>query len=354
MGKFLINLKSLETWFESQKRILPWRDRPTVYRVWVSEIMLQQTQVITVVPYFEKFMKRFPQVEHLAEAPVEEVMNYWAGLGYYSRARNLHLGAKQIVLMGRFPKSREEWLKIPGVGDYTAGAILSIASDLPEAILDGNVERVISRVRRVSRSKGDTVYKERLWKISRIWVETAYRIGIRPSNVNQALMELGATICTPKNPKCLICPVQGLCRAYEFGEQEFYPPKKKPKEWLHIKEKLHCVVNNEGQVLLRLRAPGEWRAGLWDLPENEPKNLNLKSELIGEVETQHVVTRHKIVRLTQVWKLGRSGKGSHLLKACEPSENLSMKWVSVQNPEVAIGSALKRTLKRIADTFPDL
>jgi A/G-specific adenine glycosylase len=359
MGKFLVSLKQLEHWFERQKRVLPWRNNPTIYRVWISEIMLQQTQVITVVPYFEKFIGRFPTLESLAKAPEEEVLHYWAGLGYYSRARNLHKGAQKITEKGRFPMNREEWLEVPGVGNYTAGAILSIASGQPEAILDGNVERVLSRVRTVSRQKGDVAFKERLWRISRIFVQTADRHKIPPSVLNQALMELGATICVPKKPRCLLCPVTDLCRAYCRGEQDAYPPKKKPKTWVQVKENLHCLLNDRGEVLLRKRGSGEWRAGLWDLLEESPNGIYAKSKLLGEVETRHVVTRHKISRVTQVWRLPKA-RSPGLLGAAESAEagvsqksaqsQDELRWVSLREPEVAVGSALKRTLKKIAET----
>ncbi len=311
-----------------------------MYRVWISEIMLQQTQVSTVIPYFERFVDRFPEVKVLAEAPEEEVLRFWAGLGYYSRARNLHRGAQKIVAMGRFPQTRAEWLEIPGVGPYTAGAILSISAEQPEAILDGNVERVLSRVRRVNRNRGDIAFKARLWRLSRIFVETGFRHRILPHILNQALMELGATFCTPRNPKCLLCPLVQLCRAQEYGEMESYPPKKKKKEWLQVSEKLHCVLDTQGRVLLRKRQKGEWRAGLWDLIEQDPQEIHPKIKATGSVETRHIVTRHKIRRLTQVWQ------------ASEPqlfSTHEDLVWVQIQNPEVAVGSALNRTLKAVKD-----
>lgn len=334
-------LAHLAAWFEKKKRILPWRDEPTLYRVWVSEIMLQQTQVITVVPYFERFMARFPTVEALARAPQEDVLAQWAGLGYYSRARNLHKAAQMIVASG-FPQDRAGWLEIPGVGDYTAGAILSIALDQPEAILDGNVERVLSRVHQVTRAAGDAKYKEALWTHSRAVVEEGHKKGLRPNVMNQALMELGATTCTPRKPLCVFCPLKDICGAFEAGEQEAYPPKKKPKVWLKVREELHCVLDGRGRVLLRQREAGEWRAGLWDLLSKAPGK---KLERLGTVETKHVVTRHKISRLTHVWQTRR-------LKAAEPGlDPVGVRWISVDDPEVAVGSALKRTLQAVRERF---
>ena len=354
---FAASLDQLAHWFERKKRILPWRDEPSLYRVWVSEIMLQQTQVVTVVPFFERFMARFPTLESLATAAQEDVLLHWAGLGYYSRARNLHRGAQQIFERGDFPRSREGWLEIPGVGQYTAGAILSIALDQPEAILDGNVERVLSRVRRVSRKQGDAAYKARLWRLSRAVIERSHSRGLKPSVINQALMELGATTCTPKKPLCVFCPLARICRANQHEEQESYPPRKKPKEWIQVREELHCVLDAGERVLLRQRQKGEWRAGLWDLlsaeaPSKLESAVGSKLERVGSIETKHVVTRHKISRLTHVWRVKR-GKSTPALKlrASENSTVSAQRWVSVQEPDVAVGSALKRTLLEVRERF---
>ena len=207
-----------------------------------------------------------------------------------------------IAEAGSFPTTREGWLEIPGVGNYTAGAILSISSNQPEAILDGNVERVLSRVRCVTRAKGDALYKERLWRLSRIVVERAHALGIRPSVTNQALMELGATVCTPKKPKCLLCPLAQACRAHARGEEKSFPPKKKPKQWLEVREELHCLIDETGRVLLRQRAKGEWRAGLWDLLGELRRGLGQPLKFMGEIHSKHIVTRHKITRTTKVWR----------------------------------------------------
>jgi A/G-specific adenine glycosylase len=354
-------LNNLADWFNRQQRILPWREQPATYRVWISEIMLQQTQVVTVVPYFEKFIARFPTVETLAHAPEEDVLLHWAGLGYYSRARNIHKAAKMIVAnggtRGGFPTTREGWLEIPGVGQYTAGAILSIALNLPEPILDGNVERVISRFRLVSRRGGDAFYKGRLWRLSKIIVEAAFAQKIDPRVTNQALMELGATVCTYKKPKCLLCPVASTCRAHAAGIEETFPPKKKPKTWLDVREELHCVVSEDGRVLLRKREKGEWRAGLWDLladvvTDGIPGDRK-SYELIGEIQSKHIVTRHKITRLTKVWRLKKYNGTWSAAENNDSGLNQGLKWIDPFTPEVAIGSALKKTLNQIRETFPE-
>ncbi|MCM2321970.1 MAG: A/G-specific adenine glycosylase [Oligoflexia bacterium] len=328
------SLQSLAWWFDRQKRVLPWRDRPTVYRVWISEIMLQQTQVATVVPYFERFLGRFPSVEALAEAPESEVLRLWAGLGYYSRARNLKRAAEAIVAEGRFPHDRAGWLELPGIGEYTAGAILSIALDQPEAILDGNVERVLSRVFRVER---DALFKATLWKRSRSWVRAGARAGIRPGVLNQALMELGATLCARGRPRCEACPLARVCRARKAGRQAEYPSPKKPKAWILVREELHCVLDRRGRVLLRERRPGEWRAGLWDFLEARPPRGAVS---LGLLESRHVVTRHKVSRLTHVWRVDRA------LKA-----RSGTRWISLEEPEVALGSAARKVLRRVRDMF---
>lgn len=327
-------LQALAGWFERQKRVLPWRDDPSLYRVWISEIMLQQTQVVTVIPYFERFLKRFPSVNVLAQATEQDVLEQWAGLGYYARARNLRRAAQEIVRHG-FPETHEGWLDLPGIGPYTAGAITSIALDQPTPILDGNVERVLSRVARVSRQNGDTKYKAELWELSRKWVEAANRLGIRPSVLNQALMELGAIVCAPK-PRCQLCPVSPICQAHASGEEERYPPKKPRKSWLEVREKLHCVITAQGDVLLEKRKPGEWRAGLWDLTKKKPS----LAKRLGSVRIQYVVTRHKVTRTTDVWLTRRPSK--------------SAQWFPLRAPTVPVGSPLKKTLQTVLETFPEV
>jgi A/G-specific adenine glycosylase len=343
MSKLLVSLKNLADWFNRQKRVLPWRDQPTPYRVWVSEIMLQQTQVVAVIPYFEKFIARFPTVEVLAEALVEEVLLFWAGLGYYSRARNLHRSAQLIAQNQGFPKTREEWLKMPGVGHYTAGAILSIALHQPEPILDGNIERVLSRLRRVNRELGDARFKLRLWRISEIFVRQAHLHGIDPSVLNQSLMELGATICTPRSPKCSECALKPVCRAFQFQEQERFPPKKKPKQWIAVEETRHFWMNACGQVLLTRQPKGKWREGLWDLMDEEPADLG--KSLLGQVRTRHVVTRHKIHRITYVWTSNKK-----TFTAAEPALEHRL-WVPARAPGVALGAAAKKTLAQVLEDY---
>lgn len=338
-------LRDLVAWFQRQRRILPWREEPTLYRVWISEIMLQQTQVITVLPYFERFIATFPRVEDLASADDETVMKAWAGLGYYSRARNLHAAAKEIVRRGGtslgFPATKDAWLEIPGVGPYTAGAITSIALGLPEPIVDGNVERVFSRLRRLARSEGDAGYKEKLWELSRSAVTRAHAGGLSPSELNQAWMELGATVCTPKKPMCGVCPIRAECLAFADQVVEAYPEKKKRAEWIMIAEERVALVDIAADlVYLEKTAPGEWRAGLWDFPKTVPKGMaDRKRPIFDEIETRHVVTHHKITRKLRIQQVS-----SVKLQAAAGG-----RWVSLADPEVALGSAPREGITRIRE-----
>lgn len=314
--------------------------------------MLQQTQVITVIPYFERFVSRFPSVKKLAAATEDQVLEQWAGLGYYSRARNLYRGAKKIVedLRGRFPKTREGWLEIPGVGPYTAGAILSIAQNEPEAILDGNVERVVSRVEMISDFGKN---KEHLWAVSRKWVEKSAKQGIRPSDFNQAMMELGATVCTPKNPACQTllnpCPIQSMCQAYASGRVGEFPPKGKRKVWKKVEEDLNLIIDPKGSILVRRRGAEEWRSGLWDLVEAPPRQKGFQKR--GVIETQHIVTQHKIRRKTTIWTASSRMKAQPTVGAGE------CRWISedqISARKLAVGSALVKTLKKVREEHPDL
>jgi A/G-specific adenine glycosylase len=343
-------MRALVSWFQRQQRILPWREDPSLYRVWISEIMLQQTQVVTVLPYFERFMATFPKVEDLAGADEEAVMKAWAGLGYYSRARNLHAGAKTLVGSGAtgaagrgWPSTKEAWLEIPGVGPYTAGAITSISLGLPEPIVDGNVERVFSRLRRLARSEGETPYKENLWELSRSAVTRAHAEELSPSDLNQAWMELGATVCTPKSPSCLLCPIRSECTTFADEVVDQYPEKKKRAAWVEIAEERVALVDlSAGRIYVEKTRAGEWRAGLWDFPERLPSGSRkvLKTPF-AEIHTKHVVTNHKITRVLHVY--AAAAKGVSL--GVDPGG----RWISMKDPEVALGSAPREGILRIRE-----
>jgi A/G-specific adenine glycosylase len=337
MGKQETDVKPLATWFRKRKRALPWREDPSPYRVWVSEIMLQQTQVVAVLPYFERFMARFPSVEALAGASEAQVLKAWEGLGYYSRARNLHRGARLIAQQG-WPKDRDAWLEIPGVGPYTAGAVASIALGQVAAIVDGNVERVLSRVYRLPREP------KKVWEVSEKWVRTGHAQGIRPSVLNQALMELGALVCIPKSPRCEECPLEPQCEARAKGvERDFPRPKKRPEK-IRVSEERVCVLSARDEVLLVCAQSGAWRAGLWDLPGVE---CAPRARAIGEVSTKHVVTRHEITRLTRVYR------ASVTQRTTTGSQWVPLEQVFGEGGEIAAGAALKRTLRTVFERFPE-
>jgi A/G-specific adenine glycosylase len=223
--------KSLLGWFRQFQRDLPWRRTKDPYRIWLSEIMLQQTRVTAAIPYYEKFLRRFPDVRALAGAPPEEVLRLWSGLGYYSRARNLEKAAQQIVAKhgGDFPAQQEDVLALPGIGNYTAAAILSIAFGEKLAVLDGNVARVLARIGAL---RGDLRSAQNWKKLQ----ETANRFldAKSPGDWNQAMMELGATLCTPKSPQCLLCPVSQFCEGRKLGIAESLPEKRKKRATVEV------------------------------------------------------------------------------------------------------------------------
>ena len=274
--------KGLLRWYEKHGRDLPWRKTRDPYAIWVSEIMLQQTQVDTVIPYYERFLKLFPTVRHLARADLSKVLKLWEGLGYYSRARNLHRGSRMVVEQfdGRLPVILHELLTIPGIGQYTAGAILSIAFNKDAPILDGNVKRVLSRVFAVRKDPRDAGTEQSLWQLSGSLIPKGHA-----SAFNQALMDLGATICTPRDPQCLLCPLRGLCRAVVAGNPEDYPARK-PKKLIPHLEAVAAVICKDGKVLLRQRPPEGLLGGLWEFPnwksERRPR-LRLRNYIKKEM-----------------------------------------------------------------------
>ncbi len=247
-------------WFAKNKRDLPWRKTRDPYAIWVSEIMLQQTQVATVIPYYQKFLKTFPTIRSLARADLSRVLKAWEGLGYYSRARNLHRASRIILnhFNGKIPENLKDLLRLPGIGRYTAGAILSIAYNKETPVLDGNVKRVLSRLFAVSGDSKKT--EEFLWPLSESLIPKG-----SPGAFNQALMDLGSMICTPKHPNCPGCPLKNLCQGYLSGKPESYPLRSIKKEVPHI-EAIAAVIQKDEKVLLRQRPPKGLLGGLWEFP----------------------------------------------------------------------------------------
>jgi A/G-specific adenine glycosylase len=236
----------LLSWYRTNARDLPWRRSRDPYRIWVSEIMLQQTRVAAVVPYYERFLLSFPDVRSLAMAEESGVLSAWSGLGYYSRARNLQQAAREIVQLGRFPSDYESIRNLPGIGPYTAAAVASIAFGLPHAVVDGNVRRVLSRI-----ACGETS--------PAILADELLDRG-QPGDFNQALMELGATLCVPRQPKCDVCPVASLCEARRQGRQEEFPPPK-PKPLKVAVAVTLLIAERKGRLLVKVRR------GFRELPE---------------------------------------------------------------------------------------
>jgi A/G-specific adenine glycosylase len=239
--------KELLDWFYQFQRDLPWRRTKDPYRIWISEIMLQQTRVAAVIPYYERFLAQFPDMRALAEAAEEEVLRYWSGLGYYSRARNLQKAAQLIVAhhAGEFPREATDVLALPGIGNYTAAAILSIAFGAKRAVLDGNVARVLARLGAI---RGD-LRESRRWRALQ---ETAGKLLVpeTPGDWNQAMMELGAMVCMPRAPQCLLCPVAKFCRARKSGDPESFPEKRKNREVVQIVLAAAVFFTPRGETLL--------------------------------------------------------------------------------------------------------
>jgi A/G-specific adenine glycosylase len=293
----------LLAWFAQERRALPWRENQDPYRVWISEAMLQQTRVETVLGYFDRFLTRFPRIEDLAGSEEDDVLALWSGLGYYSRARKLREAAIAVVADhdGEFPRTRAAALALPGVGPYTAGAVLSIAYDLPEPLVDGNVQRVFARLFAFRDVAGSGTLQKKLWALAEDLVPENGGAG----DWNQALMELGATVCTPRDPDCGSCPVASLCRAKELELVHELPvpaPRKKPTEVA-----LDIYVAERGaDLLLEKRPPKGRMAGLWQFPtlERAPGSALFPSEFEGgdvilkpggvQGELRHSITRYRI------------------------------------------------------------
>ncbi len=253
------------SWFDEHgRKQLPWQQNPTPYRVWVSEIMLQQTQVATVIPYFERFMQRFPDVLSLAEASQDEVLNHWSGLGYYARGRNLHKAAQLMVEQhsGALPDDIEWLIALPGIGRSTAGAILSLAGGQHHAILDGNVKRVLCRHYTIDGWYGKSEVEKRLWALSET-LTPAKRTGA----FNQAMMDMGATLCTRSKPQCPRCPLQQTCGAFASGNPLQWPHKKPKKEKPLRSTWMVIAQNDQNRVWMERRPPSGIWGGLWGFKE---------------------------------------------------------------------------------------
>jgi A/G-specific adenine glycosylase len=337
--------RQLLGWYAQNRRDLPWRTpqrttrdligaRIDPYLVLVSEAMLQQTQVATVVPYFKRFIEELPTVTHLANAEEQRLLRLWQGLGYYSRARNLHAAAKRIVAEfgGEVPKSLSELQKLPGIGQYTAGAVASIAHNVRAPILDGNVARVLCRLFRIESDPREKATRARLWQLAEEILPGKSLAGKRLNvfaDFNSAMMELGALVCMPRNPQCLICPVRSQCQAYAGGVQDRIPVPRKAKATPLVKRWTFCVRSGERWLIEQRPPAGRW-AGMWQFVTVEAG------------EGRPTAARASTLLKMPITKLRHLGVVMHALThrryefevfACEASKQKVGKWIGLDQIE---------------------
>ncbi|EPG76082.1 A/G-specific adenine glycosylase [Leptospira fainei serovar Hurstbridge str. BUT 6] len=338
----------LRTWFLREKRDLPFRKNRTPYSTWVSEVMLQQTRVTTMIPLYESFLRRFPEPNDLAEADEEEVLRHWKGLGYYSRAKNLHKGVRKLVseFSGIFPRTLEEALSLPGVGQYTASAILSISYNVPLAVLDGNAKRVLSRLFlfRGSSTKSNSILQE----LADQFLDREY-----PGDHNESVMELGARICLPTNPLCKECPVQKECKAYQEGVQQEIPIAEKKYKEIELGIRFLIIRAPAGILLLRyskrrffktiFTLPFSWE-GKSPYIADPVTNLDLTFQDTG-MKFRHTITHHKIIG--SIWEASISTKQSDDLvdSIRKIHDEVDFKWCNWDDLETEFPSSIAGKIK---------
>jgi A/G-specific adenine glycosylase len=326
---------SLSKWYQQEKRDLPWRNTQDPYCILVSEFMLQQTQVKTVIPYYLRWIKSFPTATALSRAHESSVLKHWEGLGYYSRARNLHRSAKMIVekFQNQVPDTLDNILKLPGVGRYTAGAVLSIAFDQSIPVLDGNVKRVLSRLFCLKENGANPASENRLWQVAESLMPKDCA-----GDFNQALMELGATVCLPKKPLCLLCPVSAVCQAKQKGVQEQFPPAK-IKTVIKKIEVSAAILKRNGKIYIQQRPKKGLMGGLWEFPggkleKGESPEDCLKREILEELGVQ-ITIKQKVLTIKHSYTQFRVtlnvftcelNRGKIRATCCE-----QWKWVSLEN-----------------------
>ncbi|MFQ5673363.1 MAG: A/G-specific adenine glycosylase [Nitrospinales bacterium] len=348
---------ALLKWFRKNRRDLPWRRTQDPYLIWVSEIMLQQTQVKTVTPYYRRWIESFPNVQALARAPESRALKHWEGLGYYSRARNLHRAARIVVeqFRGKVPDTLEAITGLPGVGRYTAGAILSIAFQKAVPVLDGNVKRVLARLFCLPENGASAASQNRLW-------QTAERLLPKRSagDFNQALMELGATVCGPRNPDCPSCPLRGLCQAHMQNLQHRFPPRKTTQAVKKI-EVSAAVIRRGGKIFIQQRPLNGLMGGLWEFPggkrkNNESPDACLRREIREELGVD-ILVREKLMtikhsytqfRVTLYVYRCRLPSGRIRATCCE-----QWKWVEArQLPSFPFPAANAKIVRRLTHRQP--
>jgi A/G-specific adenine glycosylase len=335
-------------WFKKNKRDLPWRKTGDPYAIWVSEIMLQQTQVKTVIPYYKKFLKSFPTVLHLAKSDLSKVLKVWEGLGYYARARNLHRSS-QIVLNrfhGKIPDTLKGLLSLPGIGQSTAGSILSFAFHKDAPILDGNAKRVLSRLFAFLGNPGENKTEKLLWKISESLIPRGHS-----NPFNQALMDLGSMLCTPKDPLCPLCPLRDLCKGRASGEPERFPTKRIKKKIPGI-EAIAAVIQQNGKVLLKQRPAKGLLGGLWDFPNwriEGKQRSRLRSRLKNTIKKEmgmNVEVKESIGTFRQTFSHFKLTL--HVYHCSAMGKTKKGRWVAVGNLHLL---PMSRIHRRIAESI---
>ncbi|MBB6523854.1 A/G-specific adenine glycosylase [Pseudoteredinibacter isoporae] len=341
--------KLVLAWYDEHgRKELPWQQNINPYRVWLSEIMLQQTQVATVIPYFETFTQKFPDVQSLAKADIDEVLHLWTGLGYYARARNLHKCAQTVCEQhqGEFPGTVEELEQLPGIGRSTAGAISSIAFGRPAAILDGNVKRVLARLHAVDGWPGNSKVQQKLWEIAEHYTPTK-----RNPEYTQVMMDLGATVCKRSKPICTACPLEDSCQAHGQGNPQDYPGKKPKKEKPVRSCQMLMLQNPAGEILLQQRpSQGIW-GGLWCLPELESEadisqhciehRFSKNAPAMERWDSYRHTFSHYHLDITPV--LVQVNPGNHIGEA-------KQQWVNPASPgELGLAAPVVKLLQNVAE-----
>lgn len=324
----------LLNWYHRRKRDLPWRKTGDPYKIWISEIMLQQTRVDTVIPYWNRFTQAFPTVYDLAKADQQQVLKLWEGLGYYSRGRNLHSAAKTVVsdFNGAIPETMGEISELKGIGPYTAAAVLSIAFQKKHAVVDGNVIRVLTRYFGIEEDVRSASVKKKVQQHANELIPAD-----QPGDFNQAIMELGATVCTPKNPDCKLCPISLNCTAYQSARTDVIPYKSKAKKIPHHQIAVGLIVNDNAELLIALRPDNAMLGGLWEFPggkkeQNESLEETVVRELREELDVEvtvfgkymdlkHAYSHFKIT-LHAYWCGIRSGNP-------KPKTSVKLQWVNL-------------------------
>lgn len=348
--------QALEHWYHQTARDLPWRHTRDAYEIWLSEIMLQQTQVATVIPYYQRFLQKYPTVHDLANAPEGDVLKLWEGLGYYARCRNLHKAAKIVSTQynGEFPDTLEGMASLPGIGQSTAGAILTFAKGQRHPLLDGNVKRVLSRLYNVDQDVANSAVVKLMWQQSEMLLSGSND----PFTFNQAIMELGATLCTPKNPQCLICPVGQFCDAVKTGTQHERPVKAAKKATPHHHIGAAVIWNKDGRILIQQRPKEGLLGGLWEFPggKQEP-NETLQDTVHREIKEELGLTLQLFDKVAEVkhayshFKITLHAYHALLLKGTpKPTAADDWQWVS---PEQLRDFAFPKANIKVIDAVLD-